>query len=135
MDNKEEDIEILDDFEEDTLIIPPITKDMINDYKESEMVSQNNNISVQPEVITVDNNVPIEQKSNNDLGENHNEAYHEVKNLDDIHYEPIKPEKQEIKIDTDPTDDNSKSGLGFIIVLFILLVAFIIALPYISKLF
>ena len=62
------------------------------------------------------------------------EIYNEVKKLEEVKYNPIEPEKKEIKID-ETEEENSKSGLGFIIVLFILLAAFIIALPYISKLF
>lgn len=48
--------------------------------------------------------------------------------------EVIKSDKQEIKIEDEDVSDNSKSGLTFVIVLFILLIAFIIGLPYISKL-
>lgn len=59
----------------------------------------------------------------------------EIKKLDDVKYDPIEPEKEEIKIEPELEEDNSKSGLAFVIVLFILLIAFIIALPYISKLF
>lgn len=41
---------------------------------------------------------------------------------------------KEITIESELETDNTKSGLPFVIVLFILLIAFIIGLPYISKL-
>lgn len=41
---------------------------------------------------------------------------------------------KEITIESESEKDNAKSGLPFVIVLFILLIAFIIGLPYISKL-
>lgn len=63
------------------------------------------------------------------------EEYIELeKQLEEAKYEPIQTAQQEIKIETEEEADQSKSGLGFIIVLFVLLAAFIIALPYISKL-
>lgn len=130
MNNEEEVIEILDDFEEDTIIIPPISNEMIQNTVDEQ------------EVVTMGEEPYVEQPLNNNLEIRSSEKItspenvaQEFKNLEDVNYAPIKPEKQEIKIDTDPTNDNSKSGLGLIIVLFILLIAFIIALPYISNLF
>ena len=42
--------------------------------------------------------------------------------------------QKEITIESESKSEKSKSGLTFVIVIFILLIAFIIALPYISKL-
>lgn len=130
MNNEEEVIEILDDFEEDTIIIPPISNEMIqNTVDEQEVVTMGEEPYVEQ---PLNNNLEI--RSSEEITSPENVAQ-EFKNLEDVNYAPIKPEKQEIKIDADPTNDNSKSGLGLIIVLFILLIAFIIALPYISNLF
>lgn len=52
----------------------------------------------------------------------------------EINYEPIENSKEEIKIEQESKIEESKSGLGFVIVLFIIIGAFIIALPYIAKL-
>ena len=52
-----------------------------------------------------------------------------------VEYSPIEPETEDVKIEASESEEETKSGLGFIIVLFVLLAAFIIALPYISKLF
>lgn len=63
------------------------------------------------------------------------EEYIELeKQLEEVKYEPITSSSEEIKIQTEEETDQSKSGLGFVIVLFIILAAFIIALPYISRL-
>lgn len=63
------------------------------------------------------------------------EEYIELeKQLEEAKYEPIETEKSEIKIETEEESDQSKSGLSFIIILFVLLAVFIIALPYITKL-
>ena len=43
-------------------------------------------------------------------------------------------DSKEITIKSESNDEKSKSGLTFVIVLCVLLLAFIIALPYISKL-
>lgn len=126
MNNEDEIIEILDDFENDTITIPPVNK------------SAN---TVEPDVANNLSETPVQPTFNN-LGVNASEEikpkpeiYNEVKNLEEVKYNPIEPENGEIKIETETKEENTKSGLGFIIVLFILLIAFIIALPYISKLF
>ena len=132
MNNEDEVIEILDDFENDTITIPPINKN----------IGIQNSIPVEPKVNSSIPENSTEQTFNGNLGVSvaeeikpKVETYNEVKKLEEVNYEPIKPEKQEIKIEDESKDENSKSGLGFVIVLFILLAAFIIALPYISKLF
>lgn len=132
MNNEDEVIEILDDFENDTITIPPINKN----------VGIENITPVEPKVVSSSSQTSAQPTFNNNLGVSapeeikpKTEIYNEVKNLDQVNYDPIKPEKEEIKIDTEAKEENTKSGLGFVIVLFILLAAFIIALPYISKLF
>lgn len=130
MNKEDEVIEILDDFE-DTITIPPINKNTGVQFNLSE-----NEVSSQPAPI------PQEVKISNNFGVNHVEEqkvepqiYAEVKNLEDVNYSPIEPEKEEMNIEMNISEENTKSGLGFVIVLFILLIAFVIALPYISKLF
>lgn len=132
MNNEDEIIEILDDFENNTITIPPINKNI--------GVERGN--MDQPVVSNIESQTSAQQTFNSNFGvgtteeiKPKSEIYNEVKNLDEVNYEPIEPEKQDIKIETETKDENSKSGLGFVIVLFILLAAFIIALPYISKLF
>jgi len=124
--NDEEVIEILDDFEDNTIRIEPI---------------KNVNIGIKPETVAPSDNV-AQPLNNPSLGvskpeelEPKSETFTPVKNLDTVKYEPIKPETQEFKVETPENEEESRSGLGFVIVLFILLAAFIIALPYISKLF
>lgn len=56
-------------------------------------------------------------------------------NNSEVKYDPISNSKEEIKIEETSESEKSKSGLGFVIALFIIIVAFIIALPYIAKLF
>ncbi len=56
-------------------------------------------------------------------------------NSSEVKYEPILNNKEEIKIEEVSENEKSKSGLGFVIVLFIIIGIFIIALPYIAKLF
>ncbi len=51
----------------------------------------------------------------------------------EVKYDPIENNKEEIKIEQESESENSKSGLGFVIVLFIIIGAFIFALPYIAK--
>lgn len=122
MNNEEEVIEILDDFEDNTITIPPINTDVVGN-------------------VTPTNENPSEPIFNN-LGVSASEeikpkldVYDEVKNLEEVKYDPIEPEKQEIKIEAETKEENTKSGLGFVIVLFILLATFVFLLPYISKLF
>lgn len=130
MNKEDEVIEILDDFEDNTITIPPINKN----------VGEN----VTPEQPAVVENIPdtSAEPTFNNLGVSTSEelkpkleVYDEVKNLEEVKYDPIEPEKQEIKIETETKEENTKSGLGFVIVLFILLAIFVILLPYISKLF
>lgn len=132
MNNEDEVIEILDDFENNTITIPPINKNV--GVQNVVQTSQKEPSSI-PET-------PVQAQVNSNFGVSASEEikpkteiYNEVKQLEEVQYEPIKPEKQEIKIEDEQKDENSKSGLGLVIVLFILLAAFIIALPYISKLF
>ena len=104
MDNNEEIIEILDDINDSDNVLPNLG-----------VMSSNTTPTIQNDEVK--------------------EEYIDLeKQLEEVKYEPIEPEKQEIKIETEEESDKSKSGLSFIIVLFILLAAFIIALPYISKL-
>lgn len=104
MDNNEEIIEILDDINDSDNVLP--------------------NLGATP-----NNTTPTIQNSEV------KEEYIELeKQLEEVNYEPIELEKQEIKIETEEEADQSKSGLSFIIILFVLLAAFIIALPYITKL-
>lgn len=58
-----------------------------------------------------------------------------INNFESVKYDPISNEKEEIKIEETSESEKSKSGLGFVIVLFIIIGAFIVALPYIAKLF
>lgn len=58
-----------------------------------------------------------------------------IQGVSEINYDPVEPKKEEITINDESTDIESKSGLTFVIVLFVLLAVFIIALPYISKFF
>ena len=104
MNTNDEIIEILDDINDSDNVLP--------------------NLGVTPS-----NTTPTIQ--NNEVKEEYIEL---EKQLEEAKYEPIEPEKQEIKIETEEESDKSKSGLSFIIILFVLLAAFIIALPYISKL-
>ena len=53
----------------------------------------------------------------------------------EVKYDPIDNNKEEIKIEQESESEKSKSGLGFVIVLFIIIGAFIFALPYIAKYF
>lgn len=115
MNNEEEVIEILDEFEEQSINTTPITQEDINNL-ENESTPFNNL-----------GEVPLESEQN--------DSSVEIKNLDQVKYDPIEPEKQEIKIEEETTEENTKSGLGFVIVLFILLALFVFLLPYISKLF
>jgi len=129
MNREDEVIEILDDFE-DTITIPPINKNVVVP-------------NIPPVAPKVETQTPsVNSQTNSNLGVSDVEeikvepaVYNEVKNLDNVNYAPIEPEKEEIKVDTDVGEEDTKSGLGFVIVLFILLAAFIIALPYISNLF
>lgn len=138
--NDEEVIEILDDFEDKTIRIEPI-KNLSVGIKEEPIVSVNNiNTTINQEPLNLNNVTQSSLGSNVGLSTSEQitpkqEIYTQVKNLEEVKYEPIKPEKEEVKIDTKDNEEESKSGLGFVIVLFILLAAFIIALPYISKLF
>lgn len=51
-----------------------------------------------------------------------------------VNYDPIENHKEEIKIEQESKSEENKSGLGFVIVLFVIIGAFIVALPYIAKL-
>lgn len=64
---------------------------------------------------------------NNNVSQNTNNG--------EINYEPIENKKEEITIEQESKSEGSKSGLGFVIVLFIIIGAFIVALPYIAKFF
>ena len=104
MNNNEDIIEILDDIDDGENILPNLGPTPVN---------------IAPAV------QPTEVK----------EEYIELeKKLEEATYQPIEAEKQEITIETEEERDQSKSGLSFIIILFVLLAAFIIALPYITKL-
>ena len=135
--NDEEVIEILDDFEDKTIRIEPI-KNVSIGIKEPVVSVNNQTINTEP--LGTNNVTPSLagsnlRVSNSEQSTPKQEMYTPVKNLEEVKYEPIKPEKEEINIDTRDGEEESKSGLGFVIVVFILLAAFIIALPYISKLF
>ena len=137
--NDEEVIEILDDFEDKTIRIEPI-KNVSIGIKEPAASVNNQNTTINTEPLS-SNNV-TQSPTGSNLGVNTSEQitpkpeiYTPIKNLEEVKYEPIKPEKEEINIDTRDNEEESKSGLWFVIVLFVLLAAFIIALPYISKLF
>ena len=104
MNNNEEIIEILDDINDSENVLPNLGPTPVN---------------------TAPNIQPSEIK----------EEYIELeKQLEEVNYEPINTVSEEIKIQTEEEADQSKSGLVFVIVLFVLLAAFIIALPYITKL-
>lgn len=113
MNNEDEIIEILDDFENDDIVI--------SQNNISESPATNNSASF-------DVNTVAEKNSKNDM-------FNEMKKVEAAKYSSIEPEISTMNVETDDKDEESKSGLGFVIVLFILLAAFIIALPYISKLF
>ena len=104
MNNNEEIIEILDDINDSENVLP----------------------NLGPTPINTTPTIPINEVK---------EEYVELeKQLEEVNYEPINTVSEEIKIQTEEEVDQSKSGLGFVIVLFIILAAFIIALPYITKL-
>lgn len=104
MNNNEDIIEILDDINDSENVLPNLGPTPVNTAP-----------TIQPSEVK--------------------EEYIELeKQLEEAKYEPIEVEKQEIKIETEEETDQSKSGLSFIIILFVLLAAFIIALPYITKL-
>lgn len=104
MNNNEDIIEILDDINDSENVLPNLGPTPIN----TTPTIQTNEIK---------------------------EEYIELeKQLEEAQYQPIEVDKQEIKIETEEETDQSKSGLSFIIILFVLLAAFIIALPYITKL-
>lgn len=105
MNNNDEVIEILDDINDSDNVLP--------------------NLGATP------SNMAPNDVQNNEVKEEYIEL---EKQLEEVKYEPIAPEKQEIQIETEEESDRSKSGLSFVIIIFILLGAFIIALPYISKL-
>jgi len=124
MNNEDEIIEILDDFED----ITTTSISNVNNTVSMEKVATND-VSFEPDKINL--GVSVSEELNQKV-----QIPNEVKNLEEVKYEPIKPEKDNIKIESnDMTEEDSKSGLGFVIVLFILLVLFIMALPYISQLF
>lgn len=91
----------------------------------------NDSDNVLPNLGATPNNTAPTNVQNNEIKEEYIEL---EKQLEEVNYEPIAPENQEIKIETEEESDKSKSGLSFVIIIFILLGAFIIALPYISKL-
>ena len=131
MNNEDEVIEILDDFE-DIITINPINENL------GGQSNVQSDVSVDSEMVSI---IPQNNFSNN-LGVSSIEEtkvepqlYNEVKNLADVNYSPIEPEREETNIEMNVSDENTKSGLGFVIVLFVLLAVFVIALPYISKLF
>lgn len=115
MKDETETIEILDDIEE---TVPKKTEEpvVINQQNNTDQGITYDNFGVSNQSVTPNNNVSETEK-----------------NLAEVKYEPIEPEKQEITIEPEQATDNSKSGLGFVIVIFILLAAFIVALPYITK--
>lgn len=104
MNNNEEIIEILDDINDSENVLPNLGPTPIN---------------TSPSIPT------------NELTEEYMEL---EKQLEEVNYEPINTVSEEIKIQTEEEADQGKSGLGFVIVLFVILAAFIIALPYITKL-
>lgn len=104
MNNNEEIIEILDDINDSENVLPNLGPTPIN---------------TAPTMPT------------NEVKEEYVEL---EKQLEEVNYEPINAVSEEIKIQTEEEADQSKSGLGFVIALFVLLAAFIIALPYITKL-
>lgn len=138
MDKNDDVIEILDDVEIDT----PINNSN-NSFNDHVQVDLNSTQTIATPInahSSVDDSVGSQPDNNfgvsasNDL-HTRTQINQEVKKLEEVKYDPIEPEKEEIRIEAETQDDNSKSGLGFVIVLFVLLAAFIIALPYISKLF
>lgn len=108
MNSNEDIIEILDDISEET--------PSFNMQGQNTTMTQNIN------------------SQNNTLGQQQIVPNEPINIVEEVNYDPIESQKQEIKIETEEETDNSKSGLSFVIVLFIILAAFIIALPYISKL-
>jgi len=86
--NDEEVIEILDDFE-DTITIPPINKNVVVP-------------NIPPVAPKVETQTPsVNSQTNSNLGVSDVEeikvepaVYNEVKNLDNVNYAPIEPEKQ-----------------------------------------
>lgn len=109
MNNNDDMIEILDDVNEDS-----------NTLNNSTMV--NNNVKSQQGVYQEQ---PINQSSVNMMQNQPNE----------VKYDPINNNEEEIKIEQESESEKSKSGLGFVIVLFVIIGAFIFALPYIAKYF
>ncbi|MBE6138457.1 MAG: hypothetical protein E7173_01775 [Firmicutes bacterium] len=122
----EEVIEILDEVEDNTIKISPIKNVSIGLRNEPE--TSNNAVLTDTTTTGLDISAP----DNIDNNQTERVMMH---NLDNVEYAPIKPEKVESKVEVEEPDEEAKSGLGFIIVLFILLATFIIVLPYISKLF
>lgn len=110
MNNDNDMIEILDDVNEEsnTLSQPSIINDNVQPQQ---------TLYQQEETITQNPVNVVENK------------------LEEVKYDPIENNKEEIKIEQESENEKSKSGLGFVIVLFIIIGAFIFALPYIAKYF
>ena len=109
MNNNDDMIEILDDVNEDS-----------NTLNNPTMV--NNNAQSQQGLYQEQS---INQSSVNMVQNQSNE----------VKYDPINNNEEEIKIEQESESEKSKSGLGFVIVLFVIIGAFIFALPYIAKYF
>ena len=109
MNNDNDMIEILDDVNEDS-----------NTLNNSSTI--NNNVQPQQGLYQEQ---PLNQPSVNMTQNQSNE----------VKYDPIDKTPKEIKIEQESKSEKSKSGLGFVIVLFIIIGAFIFALPYVAKYF
>lgn len=109
MNNDNDMIEILDDVNEDS-----------NTLNNPSTI--NNNVQSQQGVYQEQ---PVNQTSVNMVQNQPNE----------VKYDPIDKTPEEIKIEQESESEKSKSGLGFVIALFIIIGAFIFALPYIAKYF
>lgn len=110
MNNNDDMIEILDD---------------VNEENSTFSEPSNINANVQPQQPLYQQREAINQKPVN-VVENQSE---------EVKYDPIENNKEEIKIEQESENEKSKSGLGFVIALFIIIGAFIFALPYIAKYF
>ena len=109
MNNDNDMIEILDDVNEDS-----------NTLNNPSTI--NNNVQSQQGVYQEQ---PVNQTSVNMVQNQPNE----------VKCDPIDKTPEEIKIEQESESEKSKSGLGFVIALFIIIGAFIFALPYIAKYF
>lgn len=85
------------------------------------------------DIIEILDDIESENNLNKTPTTNYNTS--NINDSESVKYDPISNSKEEIKIEETSESEKSKSGLGFVIALFIIIGAFIVALPYIAKLF